>query len=271
MMDLEKIFEEIKRAFCGLTSFKTRGTLLEIITAYSTLNNKFVSVFLKIENDKIIMTDNAWVSQNFYETPNYEESEEIAQRVINSYQEAYDIKSLISKSGEIFYYKSCKEIKEVPSHVFDISNFIVGAVNSCCVHYKDEKEEKERETFRKDANEYLKTQYDDLVQFKAPLDDYKTIKFNAIINKNANLFLITYITGSSPYYFDNDIRKTIVNFEIAEKSKYSHVIKEKISIINNDSLGYQPEKSGSILELLNEKTSREPIKWTEKEKILEYV
>ena len=35
--------------------------------------------------------------------------------------------------------------------------------------------------------------------------------------------------------------------------------------------GYNPEKSASILSLLEEKTTREPIKWSEKEKIFEYV
>ena len=101
------------------------------------------------------------------------------------------------------------------------------------------------------------------------LDDFQSIKFNAIINKDSKLCLLTYVTGSTQNYFEDDLRKSIVNFEIAIKSKYKDLIKERITIINDTSDGYLPEKSSYIFELLNEKTTRKPIKWTEKEQIAE--
>lgn len=270
-MDTKDIISRIKNSFCNLTSFKERPNALEVITAYSTLNNKFVSVFVTITNRKIIVTDSGWIDQNYYDTPLYEDSEELIRRVIASYLSAYHIKSTLDKAGVEYYYKSCSSIEEIPSAVFDLANFITGVVNSFCIQYKDEKEEKERETFRKDANDFLKANYSDFVKLRQPLDDFKNIKFNAIINKNSKLSLVTYITGSNQNYFENDLRKSIVNFEIASKSKYNTIIKDKIAIINNTSEGYQPNKSASILDLLTEKLSMEPIKWSEKERLLETI
>ena len=89
--------------------------------------------------------------------------------------------------------------------------------------------------------------------------------------KHNLLYLITYVTGSTSYYFENDLRRSIVNFEISQKSVMRDVIKERISIINNESSGYDPIKASEIINLLSEKTSRPPINWSEKERILEYI
>lgn len=270
-MNNKTLIEQIKKSFCNLTSFKERENALEIITAFSTINNKFVSVFLTFTNQKIVVTDSGWIDQNYYETPFFEDSEELIRRIIGSYLLNYDVKSTLDKSGVEYYYKVCNKIEEIPSAVFDLANFIVGAVNSFCIQYKDEKEEKERETFKTDANTFLKIHYQDNVKLRDSLDDFKNIKFNAIVNKNSKLNLVTYVTGSTPYYFENDLRKSIVNFEISLKSKYGLHIKEKIAIVNDKSDGYAPDKSYSIFQLLNEKTTRDPIKWSEKEQILEYI
>ncbi len=183
----------------------------------------------------------------------------------------YKVKSILDKSGIEFYYKICNKIEEIPSAVFDLANFIVGAVNSFCIQYKDEKEEKERETFRSDANTFLKINYNDNVKLRHYLDDYKNIKFNAIITKKSKINLITYVTGSTPSYFENDLRKSIVNFEITFKSKYQNLIDERLTIFNDKSEGYSLERSSSLFQLLNEKTTKEPIMWSEKERLLEYI
>lgn len=40
------IFDIIKEEFCGLTTYKLRGKTIEIVTPFSTLRNKFVSILL---------------------------------------------------------------------------------------------------------------------------------------------------------------------------------------------------------------------------------
>lgn len=270
MNNLE-IIDKIKSAFCNLTNFKVRNNALEVITAYSTINSKFVSVFITYTKNKIVVTDSGWIDQNYYETLLFDDSEFIIGRVTNSYQSSFNVKSTTDREGVVFYYKTCDTIEQLPSVVLDLSNFIVGVVNSFCIQYRDEKEEKERETFRRDASDFLKFNYSEKVKLRSTLDDVKGIKFNAIINKDSNLFLVTYVTGSTQTYFENDLRKSIVNFEIAVKSKYSGLIKERLTIVNDNSEGYVPIKSARIFDLLNEKTTREPVKWTEKERILELI
>lgn len=270
-MNLLPLYDIIKRNFCELTSYKVRGEVLEIITAFSTMNNKFVSVFIKEDKNKLIVTDNGWIDLNVYETPIYDETEEITRRVILSYANTYGIKTVTDKTGVTFYFKSCDKNENISTIIFDVASFVVGAVNAFCVHYVDAKEEKERETFRKEANNFLSVKYNKNVKFRQSLDDFKSIKFSAIITNRSELYLISYITGSSISYFDIDIRKTIVNFEIAMKSKYDMAIKERISLINNTSDGFNTVKSASLLGLLSEKTTKPAVNWTEKEKIYDYV
>lgn len=270
-MNKEEIIAKVRSSFCNLTSFRIRDNSLEVITAYSTLNSRFVSVFVTFTRNKIVLTDSGWIDQNYYETPREEDSEDIVNRVISFYEDAYSVKSTKDNSGILFYYKTCENLEQIPSAVFDLANFIVGVVNSFCLKYKDEKEEKERDTFRKDANSFLKETYAEKVKFKSPLDDIPSIKFNAIIHSRSSLFLLMYVTGSTQIYFENDLRKSIVNFEIAAKSKFNELVKGSIAVVNDGSAGYIPERSKSIFELLYEKTSRDPVKWSEKERLFEII
>ena len=270
-MNNQEIIEKIKSSFCNLTNFKVRQNALEVITAYSTINSKFVSVFITFTNKKIVITDSGWIDQNYYETPLYDESEFIVDRIITAFKSSFKVKSTFDKGGVQYYYKTCDNLDQISSTVFDLSNFIVGVVNAYCIQYKDEKEERERETFRKDANDYLKVNYSNQVKLRHSLNDFPSIKFNAIITKGSKLYLLTYVTGSTQTYFENDLRKSIVNFEIGVKSKYQDLIKERLTIVNDQSEGYLANKSTSIFELLKEKTTREPVKWTEKERILELI
>lgn len=270
-MNNQEIIDRIKHAFCNLTSFKVRPNAVEVITAFSTVNNKFASVFITFTKGKIVVTDSGWIDQNYYDTPIYDESEFIVSRVIDSFESSFNIKSTLDKEGVKFYYKICDDIDHIPSAVFDLANFIVGVVNSFCIQYKDEKEERERDAFRMNANNFLKANYNTSVKLRIGLSDIQNIKFNAIITKNSKLYIVTYVTGSTQNYFENELRKSIVNFEILGKSKFKDSIKERITIINDKSDGYFPDKSTHTFELLREKTTRDPVKWTEKEKLLQFI
>lgn len=271
MDEMVDIYQSIKNDFCALTTFKLRGESIEIITPFSTLNNKFVSVFIKEIDRKFIISDAGWTDLNYYNVDISEESDDIVERIFAYYQQSFGISTASDKAGTLHYYKACTNPKDIPTNVYDLANFVVGVVNSMGIRYKDEKEEQERDTFRKDANTFLKVNYNDNVKLQKSLDDLKNIRFNALITRKSEIYLISYITGSSSYYFTNDLRKSIVNFEISKKSKYKDLIREKVSIINDEAEGYNPEKLSSMMNLLNEKVTREPIKWTEKERILEII
>lgn len=264
------IFRIIKEEFCDLTNYKLRGKTLEIITPFSTIRNKFVSVFIKQSQDKFIVSDGGWIDLSYYGDKMDESSEDLIDRITSYYTLNYDIQIVTNKAGTLYYYKSCS-IQEIASTVFDLANFIVGVTNALTIQYKDEQEENEKETFRKQANNFLRVNYEDNIKIGHSLDDLPNINFNAVIHKNSNLYLISYVTGSTPSYFSTSLRRTIVNFEISERSKYKNIIKEKISIINDEADGFLPSKESHLLELLNERSSRESITWSNKDKILEYV
>lgn len=270
-MNNQDIINDIKNSFCNLTKFKIRENCLEVITAFSTLNFKFVSVFITFTNNKIVITDNGWIDQNYYETPLFEESENIIKRVIYSYKVSYKIKSTFDKDRIEFYYTTCENTNQIPNAVFNLANFIVGVVNSYCLQYEDEKEVKERENFKKNVNDFLKVHYHDRVKFSTNLDDLKTIKYSAIIKGKVDISLLNYVTGSNQTNFENGLRKSIVNFELAEKSNSRELIKNRIAIVNDESDGYKPDKSSFIFDLLREKTSMDPVKWSEKDKLLELI
>ncbi|TZF99075.1 hypothetical protein FW781_03880 (plasmid) [Chryseobacterium panacisoli] len=271
-MENDEIINLVKSSFCNLTSARVRNNFIEIITGYSTINFKFISVFIyKSKNGKYIVSDYGWLDQNYYEISFNEEQEEITERIKQSYLYTYDVKQTEDTEKNIFYYKSTENISNIASLVFDMANFLVGVINAYCLRYKDEKDDREKENFRTEANNFLKQHYNQNVRIDRYLKDLKNIKFNAIIFKGNKLNLLTYVTGSTPQYFESGLRKSIVNFEISEKSVENKDITEKISIINDSCDGFVKSRSESLLELLHEKSSREPILWSEKEKVLEII
>ncbi|MGM1056497.1 MAG: hypothetical protein ACQEWG_11480 [Bacteroidota bacterium] len=267
---MKGLFNIIKDEFCSLTTYKLRGETIEIITPYSTLRNKFVSIFIKQSEDKFIVSDGGWIDLNYYGDKMDDSSEDLIDRITSYYTLNYGVQIVTDKSGTLYYYKSCN-IDSISSTVFDLANFVVGVTNALTIQYKDEQEEKEKESFRKQANDFLRINYEDNIRISQSLDDLPNINFNAVIHKNSNLYLISYITGSTPSYFSNSLRRTIVNFEISQKSKYKGRIKEKISLINDEAEGFLPSKESDLLDLLNERSSRESIIWSERDKILDYV
>lgn len=271
-MDSKVIINSVKTSFCNLTNVKVRNNFIEIITGYSTINFKFISVFIYQGKDgKYIVSDYGWLDQNYYDANIIDDQEYITEKVKQSFIYTYDIKQTEDAKKNIFYYKSTDNIETIASLVFDLANFLVGVVNAYCLRYKDEKDETEKENFRISANKFLKENYNDNVRLERNLVDLKNIKFNAIIFTGKKINLLTYITGSTPQYFEGGLRKSIVNFEISEKSIENRDIAEKIPIINDSCDGYLKSRSESLLNLLREKSSREPILWSERNKVLEII
>ena len=153
-MNNQLIFDSIKSSFCNLTNFKIRQNSLEIITPFSTINNKFISVFITTSNNKIIITDNGWFNQNYYETSIEKELKITENKIIVSYTNTYNIKSILDKSDIIFFYKTCEKIEQIPSAVFDLANFMVGIVNAFLIQHTEDKEEKPFNKFRNEVDNF---------------------------------------------------------------------------------------------------------------------
>ena len=270
MKELSEIFNLVKSQFCNLTDYRIRGSSIEIITPFSSINNKLASVFIKKISNNYVVGDGGWLDLNYYNIE-IDDEDDLKNNITNQFIEHYDIQFKLDDFGTTHYFKKTEEITHIPSLVFDLSNFICGIVNTYTLSFDDKKERAERDSFKSDANEFIKDKYADSVSFRQSLDDIEQVKFNAVITKSKNIYLITYITGSTPYYFQNDLNKTIVNYELSEKSKYESLIRERISIINDYADGYQPDKSKAVLELLQEKLTRPPLLWSNKDTLVSFI
>lgn len=272
MEDLKSIFKEIKATFCNLWQFKERGNTLEIITPYSTITNKFISIFITRRGDEIVISDGGWVATGFYETEVNTE-EEYFEKLFSTYETYYEIQKIIEKSIPYFFKKTSNPTA-IPIYLFDIVQFIQGVVGGSIVEFEDPKEKAEKENFKKEANLYIgRFASKESIKINSPLsDDLKSVKFNAIITKRkSKLTLLNYITGSSPSFFIGSIGKANLNFEIATESDFVNFIDNKIAIINDTASGFQEEKLYKYLEKMERNSSTKNIKWTERHLLDEYL
>lgn len=270
-MRFDILSELIKKEFCDLTVVNVKDSVMEVKTPFSTLNDKLISVFVTYSKGKIIVTDNGWIDQNYYDYDKEEDFNNIQLRIQSTFEHSYSVKSTFDSIGTKFYYTTCKSELEVTSAIFDLGHFCVGLINSFIIDFSNDKEIKEKERFKSDANDFLRLNYKDYVHFRYALDDLKGVKFNAVIANKAGIYLLSYVTGSTQSLFNDDLRKSIVNFELALKSKYQGSVKEMLTLINDDCDGYRIEANSNVLALLEEKTTKPFIPWSNKEKLLELI
>jgi len=272
MKTLQDIFSNIPFAFSSLWKYKERGNTLEIITPYATTSSKFVSVFLSVKNGEFIISDGGWIDERIYDNT-FDLEDDCFSKILDHYVNSFDIRQTNGLGNKTYFYKKTNISHEVPSLVLDLSVFISNIISLAEIEFND-KEEKESVTrFGKNANNYLKTFIDsEKLDLGGCLGESKTIRFNAIIKQTSTkLILINYITGSNLSHFSNSISKANFIFELAEKSKYKHNISSKISIIDNMSIGYKPDRLTGFLGHFFENTNSKEVKWTEKEKLKELV
>ena len=273
MNKYQEIYENIKFCFDQLWTFKQRGDeTIEIITPYSTTSNKFVSLFLTKRHDKFIVSDGGLLNSEAYESQ-VDYDNQYLLKILYHYENHYQIKTTIDKKGYKHYYKTTNSEILVPNLIYDLAQFISMCVSSATVELDDLQEKEEKETFRKNANAFLEsiTAKGDR-KFRASLDKekYRTVRFSAIIERRNRLSLISYVTGSNITNYSNSIARTNLNFEIASSSKYNPYIDNKIVLMNDSADGYLPTSLSNQINILKQHTdNKEPIKWSEKEKLKE--
>lgn len=264
-MNMNEIFLNVKESFCSLWTFKVRGNTLEIITPYSTTNSKFISVFITRQREKFIVTDGSWLLKGEYEIiPDLED--EIFMKIFNHYETSYDINKLEDKSG-IFYYKFTLDIDLIPNLVYEMTNFLSSVLSASQIQFIDPREKEEKERFGKIADSYLSSLIDKgNIKFRKELgENYKTVRFNAIITTGSKISLVKYITGSTPNYFLSSLTKATVDFEIANHSHFNDYILNRVALVDDIAPGFVEGKLYRYLETLEEHTKIPSVKWTQKE------
>ena len=270
MNKLERIFQNVNNCFDQLWSWKFRGDeTIEISTPYSTTSSKFVSLFVTERKGKFIISDGGLLNSEAYESEiDYEN--QCLLKILYHYEGYYKVKRTQDKSGIKHYYKTTSKENLIPNLVYEMAQFVSMCASAATVKFEDPKETEERKTFRKKATSYLHTnfkKYDP--QFSASLDkdDYRSVRFSAMIERRNRLNLINFVTGSTAANFRNSIAKANMNFEIAAASKYDDYIDNKIVLLNNKAEGYEMNKINRQLQILQERSGQEAIKWTERQKL----
>ncbi len=264
-MKITEIFQDVKESFCSLWNFKERGKTLEIITPYSTTNFKFISIFITQQEDKLIVTDGGWLTSGEYETkPDLDD--DMFMKIFYHYETFYEIKKLDDAFGT-YYYKTTKKVSLIPNLVYDLTNFLSSILSTSQIQFIDQKEKEEKEIFRKEADRYLSGFVNkDSIRFRKELgEDYKLVRFSAIVSKSSKIDLVKYVTGSTSNYFLNSLTKATVDFEIANHSPFNEYINNRVALVNDMAPGFDERKHYRYIETLEEHTKRPCIKWTQRE------
>ncbi|MDR1455406.1 MAG: hypothetical protein LBJ01_07130 [Tannerella sp.] len=267
---MKAVFEHIVKSYHSLWNFKIHGNSIEVITPASTTGDMFVSVFITQKKGEYIVTDGGWVNDEYYGVSMPREAQ-CFDRLFTCYYEFYRISETEGK-GKIFYYKKTNDFNLVPNLVYDLSNFISAIVSASFVPFVDEKEATNIRRFKKQANDYLATIASRKeIKFNSGIgDDFKHVRFSAVITKADGFYPINYITGSGESYFVGSIAKAGMMFDLIDGSPYAPYIKKKIAVINDRAPGYKSEKLNPYIDFLNAKNNLVGIPWSNREKIGEY-
>lgn len=262
------LFKLIKEEFCSIWDFKERGETLEIITPFSTTNSKLISVFVTKKRDKYIVTDGGWIMSGGYEiTPDI--YDETFNKIYEHYLSYYRIK-IHEHVGTKYYYKSIDDLSLLTSLIYDVAHFMSSIISFSQIEFYDYKEKSERETFKNDANSFIGSllQNKNIVFNKELSQDYKAVRFNAIITQGAKIKLVRYITGSTTSYFLSSLTKATVDFEIANNSPFNDHIVQRVGLINDTAQGFAEGHLFRHIHALEEHTKRDIVKWSERETLI---
>ncbi len=270
MNRLEKIAINVRGSFDQLWSFKLRGLdTIEISTPYSTTSSKFVSIYVTERNGKFIISDGGLLNSEAYESV-IDYDNQCLLKMLYHFEAFYEVKRTQDKQGVKHYYKTTVEENLIPNKVYEMAQFVSMCASAATVQFEDPKEIEERNNFRNKASTYISANFQEYKpRFSAALDkhDFRSVRFSALIERKNRLSLISYITGSNPANFRNSIARASMNFEIASSSIYSSHIDHKIALVNNQADGFVLKQISKQLNILQEHTDKEAVKWSERERL----
>lgn len=270
---MEDIFDIIKETFNSLWSVKKYGKTIEIVTPLFTTNDCFVSIFITERNGRYIVTDGGWISDSYYNNF-FDNDDEYYQKLFTFYKERYLINETESKS-RTYYFKSTDKKELVPNIAFEMTSFISAVVSSSFIKFQDNKDSDLQKRFGSHVNNYLSSiigVYKNDLRFNSFADDrFKDIRFNAVYVKRNRFTLMNYVTGTSEYYFRNSISRSILNFQLINKTYLKETISKRVTVVNDTAVGYLRDKFLKYLEFAETDAESDIVLWSNKRKLLEYV
>ena len=264
----DELVPTLIKDFGSLWQCHRRGETLEVVTPFSTATQRFVSVFIRRREDGFIISDGGWLSEGTYRKHDPEQVSETPDALVEFFSSSLGIISTETGDRKIFF-KKCSQLSLLSSAVYDVANFLVNVVSTESFVTRKEEDSDAREFFQTRANSFLANHYDrGDVKLRHRFDDLHGVVFNAVIERRSEISIIAYVTGSTDHYFAGDVRKAIVNFELSAKTKYRDHIKRRLSLVDDEAAGYSPNRLDAIMGLMREKTTHDPVLWTNKDALL---
>lgn len=245
--NLKDIYDTVKSDFCNLVNYKLRGNTIEIVTGVPTMNGHLVSVFISNDNGVYCISDGGWVDKEYYGNKLFEDRIETLTLIQDQYSKSFEVKELLHNDQYKYYYKCTKKVELISGLVFELSNYIASIINSQILYYLEEIEQTKSKRFHTEVNQVLRDTYqndlstnDHLVDHK---DELQSIKFDAVIRRPSNTYLIMYVTGYNSKVFIDDACRATVSFQIAKHKPYFKMT----AIIDQFANGYEPNKAREYL------------------------
>jgi hypothetical protein len=265
---MEDIFNIIIHAFNALWNIKHYKNTIEIITPSFTTNDCFISVFITERNGRFIITDGGWISENYYNN-SFDNDDEYYLKLFSFYKEQFAIEETESKD-KIYYYKSTNKKELIPNIVLEMATFISTVVSSSFIQFQENQDKDLQKRFKSQVNTFLSSSFEkNELKLSSAIDEqYKDIKFNAVLTTGNKVTLYNYVTGTTDFYFKGSLGRSNMNFQLINRTPCKARIHKRITVINNTATGYNLNKLQQYLDLIPEETESEIINWSNKNELL---
>lgn len=120
-------------------AYQAEGSSFEIITPFPAAGDKYVSVFITVQNGKYIVTDGGWISDGVYNIgADAPELSKIFDRALKYFIADFSILRTMAPSNRMIYFKSTPDARFIPNLVFEVANFVSIVSSMALVPFKDE-------------------------------------------------------------------------------------------------------------------------------------
>jgi hypothetical protein len=271
-----KITERIQKDFNSIWRCKQRGDTIEISTPYllpdSTLLSLFITTRTEKGVEKFIVHDGGSIFQIISENCPLPDDE--IKSSLDGFSAKYGIRQCLDASKQKVFFKDCKKKSLISSIAFDLASFATTATNVLVATSVDEPNIEPDKRFQRNADSFIKTAiHSSGLKFK-PRHEIKEyfpgIKFSGVINSSNRIWIVSYVTGSDLTYFRRSVAETNMNFEHVWKSRQSisNHIGRTIPLLNTDAKGYEPNKLKWQIDMLQESSKNNLVKWTDRNSIV---
>lgn len=271
MMCNDLWLKRIKKEFDSLWSCTVLGDTLKLTVPYVTLYNEFVDLYVTKRDNKYIVADGGQLNDFLIELKS--KDNKLLNDCISLYMKEYNIHKTLGDQ-RLMYFKKTTDEFYLGTSVLHMSEFIKSVYSLIKIdsHQKEDKEvDTESDIFRKDATKFVNDIYGSHDNYQVSFNQrINNIKVSCEINSLKGKNLLQFITGGSEYYYRSFINNTSADFSVLNSNS---AINEKIVLLDDRSDVYKKNKEQLdvyILEMASNLT-RQPIFWSEKNKLTEYI